>query len=113
MRFEYIEHLRNDLHAEDTTGLQAPELVAACVGPSNVVQRSCPFCDVEIEWLDSLQIHIAFHFDRFALFALPKLTDFDEEDEVDLNDSSQSLSAHAQVQKRFDDDSRVSDFDWD
>jgi hypothetical protein len=111
-RSEYIDHLRSSVHSADTTALEAPELVAACVGPSNAVQRPCPICDVEIEDLAIYQSHLAFHLERFALLALPKLTDFDEEDDGEFHDSSQSLSAQAQVQKRFDDDSRVGDFEW-
>jgi hypothetical protein len=109
----YIEHLRHDIHTTDITALQAPELVAACVGPSKFVQRTCPICDVGVADLSELQSHLASHLERFALLALPKLTDFDEEGEEEFYDSSQSLSAHAQVQKRFDDDSRLNDFDWD
>jgi hypothetical protein len=112
-RSEYIDHLRNGLHSADTTALEAPELVAACIGPSNFVQRPCPICEVEIKDLSIFQSHLAFHLERFAFLALPKLTDFDEEEDGEFHDSSQSLSAQAQVQKRFDDDSRVSDFEWD
>ena len=71
---------------------------------SNVVERACPFCLLATKSLEALQMHVATHLQRIALFALPRSTDIHD-------GSSAGEEGHSgQANKEFD-DSRQGDID--
>ncbi|KAI1373036.1 hypothetical protein F4677DRAFT_235557 [Hypoxylon crocopeplum] len=103
---EYIEHLKT-LHPEAMSEYFSPELVAAVVGPSLKPHRDCPFCPTAFSKIADMQKHITFHLERFALLALPPITD-----DSDGDDSDRPSDSH-EPQRRGRQDSAVLDFDGD
>ena len=107
---DYLEHLKEE-HAKEPEQ-QSPELVAACMQPSSVPHRGCPFCPVEFASVMEMNSHVSHHLERFALLVLPKQTELDEESGDDGRGSVQTKDAAVRaVRPTNDDDSRAGDFD--
>ncbi|KAL9113823.1 MAG: hypothetical protein Q9187_007553, partial [Circinaria calcarea] len=98
---DFESHLSQQHQGEPFLNLDVAMAAGATV--SNIQDRSCPFCLYIPESGDAMQmqIHIASHLQRVALFALPNSTGL--EDSSDAGQGS-SKSANAEVQDSRRDD---------
>ena len=76
-RDEVNEHLKQ-VHSINNDLAESDRKALIEESTSNSVDRVCPFCLLATESTDILQIHIATHLQRIALFALPRSTDLKE-----------------------------------
>ena len=107
---DYVEHLSKE-HANQPER-RSQELVAACMQPSNMPHRGCPFCPVEFKSVKEMSSHISHHLERFALLILPKQAELGEESDDDGRGSIQTKDAAVRAAgPKDDDDSRAGDFD--
>jgi len=106
---DYLRHLEEE-HQNEANQLRSPELVAACMRSSSIPHRSCPLCPTNFTTVTEMQSHIAYHLERFALLAMPKLSDL-EDSTSDSGGSIQTGEAVARVLKSVGEDSRKGDFD--
>lgn len=108
-REEYIGHLDYD-HPEASNESRAPEMIALNRLTISESLRDCPFCGAVLSAFDELQDHVANHLERFALLALPRLDDVEEENNGH-EASSDSNHAAIHVGNHAHANSRAGDFD--
>jgi tetratricopeptide (TPR) repeat protein len=79
----YRQHLEeyHEMHNGDPS---IDTLVHAGVSSMTQSDRPCPFCYTEYENINDMHLHIAYHLERFSIFALPRSHHLDKDE--DMND---------------------------
>ena len=67
------------MHNEDPS-IEA--LVRAGVSSMTQSDRPCPFCYTEYENINDMHLHVAYHLERFSIFALPRSHHLDKDKDV-------------------------------
>ena len=106
----YIQHVKTD-HQDDVDIMCTERHMRSCESASSKVDRPCPVCFYSASDARASQSHLARHLERFALFSLPRSTEYGEKDDelgsavaVEAMQSSRALTLEA-----FDESSA----DWD
>lgn len=90
----YKHHIEA-FHVSNRTELQSTELLRVGESTSEVADRPCPICLIDITDASGLQHHIAAHLIRIALFALPRSTDADGDAESGTSWSGRAAGHHS------------------
>jgi tetratricopeptide (TPR) repeat protein len=81
------------MHNEDPS---INSLLRAGVSSITQCDRPCPFCYAEYENINDLHLHVAYHLERFSIFALPRSHHIDKDE--DINDG-EAGSNHVNIQR--------------
>jgi hypothetical protein len=98
----YRQHLEehHEMHNEDPS---IDALVRAGVSSMTQCDRPCPFCHTEYENINDMHLHVAYHLERFSIFALPRSHHLDKDE--DMNDGeARSNDANTQRNESLDED---------
>lgn len=89
------------MHGTSATPLDTKYAAWATETISTTLNRPCPVCFHEADTLEGLQIHLATHLQRIALFALPRSTDLED---TSAEGNASSRDANAGIQDSFQGD---------
>jgi len=101
----YMSHIASR-HSDCAAQLLTPEILASHGRSSSLPDRPCPFCLTSFDKLRDMQLHVATHLERIAIFAFPKLTQ-DDNSELSVG----SNKAIEQARDGQTPNSREGDFD--
>lgn len=96
VELEEFKHHLQDEHADlkdDESSLA--RFTKASESVQDVADRACPICTVTLDTNRGMEIHIALHLERFALFSLPRSAVDDDESES----NAESDKAHGVVEE--------------
>lgn len=106
---ESFEQHVNLVHADKASALLSYQMTDLCQVPSSVPHRCCPFCGVLFSDVDNMHKHIAYHLERYALLALSRINDIEDESLPGDDEGSHPDTADAKGQKAAN--SREGDFE--